>query len=498
LVDTLENILRGRRELFKGLWIDGSDYDWTPNPVIRLSLNGIDDRNVDRVESGLILLLKSIAKEEGLSLAGDNPSEAFKSLFDELFDKYGRKVVVLIDEYDAPIVAHLDKPELADDIRSTLRSFYNVLKANDTKRGFTFLTGVTKVAQASIFSALNNLSDLTFKEKYAAICGFTLNEFDSLFTDHMKNFLIIMKSNGTMPPESTISDLRQIMLDWYDGYSWDGKTRVLNPWSILNTFDNNAINNYWARSVGRPSYLVNIAKAGITDFTSFKPEEPINDDIDVIELGEKLEPLPVLFQSGYLTVDRVDNSALSKRYYLKIPNLEVAADIIPVLLSLKSIPQPSDARKYAESMLRALTNLDTEGFQDSFSKYLQCFAFYDHVNYEAHYRALFKTAMYLAGHEIQSEVAVGDGRYDASFQTPNGTLFIFEIKHIPLKKPKGRKAPYTDSNEREMADKAIKQIEDKGYTKRYMIPGRDIYKVALVVVGRTDVFARFKKEEETA
>ncbi|MDR2367526.1 MAG: AAA family ATPase, partial [Deltaproteobacteria bacterium] len=142
LVDTLENILRGRRELFKGLWIDGSDYDWTPNPVIRLNLNGIDSESVAIVKEGLITALDLIAESEGLSLSGASPTTRLTFLFNKLFLKYGRKVALLIDEYDAPVLNQLENPILAEEIGRVLKSFYNVIKANESQRGFTLLIGI--------------------------------------------------------------------------------------------------------------------------------------------------------------------------------------------------------------------------------------------------------------------------------------------------------------------------------------------------------------------
>ncbi|MDR1657798.1 MAG: AAA family ATPase, partial [Deltaproteobacteria bacterium] len=223
LVDTLDNILRGRRELFEGLHIYKSNYEWKPYPVIRLNLASIDTTNVERVESGLIFRLTEIAKAEKLSLSGTYSTEIFTSLFTELHNKYNRKVAVLIDEYDAPILSELGNPQLADNIRKCLRIFYLVLKDIETFRGFTFITGVTKFAQASIFSALNNLVDITLDDQYASICGFTEAEFNSLFPEYMEAMLESLKAAGTRPPEETLTDLKQSITDWYDSYTWDGQ-----------------------------------------------------------------------------------------------------------------------------------------------------------------------------------------------------------------------------------------------------------------------------------
>ncbi|MDR0548370.1 MAG: AAA family ATPase, partial [Deltaproteobacteria bacterium] len=171
LVSALEAILEGRRELFKGLWIDSSDYDWTPNPVVHLSLTSIVTTSVEDLNRDLSAYLQNIAKLAGLTIYETNPTTFFRTLITDLYLKYNRKVAVLIDEYDAPILAQIERPELAKEIRDATSSFYAVLKNVEKYRGFTFITGVTKFSKTSIFSSLNNFEDLTLDKNYATICG---------------------------------------------------------------------------------------------------------------------------------------------------------------------------------------------------------------------------------------------------------------------------------------------------------------------------------------
>jgi hypothetical protein len=238
LVDTLENILRGNRELFKGFWIYNSDYDWVPKPVIHLSLDATPTDSIKQFESDIITDIFDIAKSENIILSGTSLPRIFKSLIDMLYEKYALPVSILIDEYDAPILSQLDNPAQAEKIRKRLQLFYGVLKQKEKIRGFSFVTGVTRFVKTSIFSGLNNLIDLTLNKKYATICGFTLEELDSFFAEHLEAMLANFKARGVLPqvltPEATAVDLRRLILEWYDGYSWDGETRVLNPWAILN------------------------------------------------------------------------------------------------------------------------------------------------------------------------------------------------------------------------------------------------------------------------
>ncbi|MDR0547961.1 MAG: AAA family ATPase, partial [Deltaproteobacteria bacterium] len=197
LVSALEAILKGRRELFKGLWIDDSDYDWQPKPVIRLSLNGLDSSSLESLEEGLLNSLSFIAESESLTLRGlVSPVNAFTSLIVDISTKYQLPVSVLIDEYDAPILEQMNTPALAEAIRAKLHSFYNCLKSSKDTLGFTFITGVAKFAKVSLFSSLNHLIDLTLDKDYADICGFTLPEFDALFADHLENSLKSLKEDG--------------------------------------------------------------------------------------------------------------------------------------------------------------------------------------------------------------------------------------------------------------------------------------------------------------
>jgi hypothetical protein len=506
LVSALEAILRGQRELFKGLWIDGSDYDWEPNPVIRLSLDGLESESVERLESGLTSRIRDIAESESLSLIGSYPVELFQSLFGKLYTKYGRKVAVLIDEYDTPILRQIENSSLADKIRTKLQSFFICLKTKEEERGFTFITGVSKFAQTSIFSALNNLVDLTLNRDYADICGFTLAEFDALFSDRMEGTLKSLKADGFFGPEAQIANLRDTILQWYDGYSWDGKSRVLNPWSIINFFYNRAFRDYWTQTASRPSFLVSLVKSGKININSLYAEKSITDSLNVIELGAELEPIPLLFQAGYLTVARVDRS--TDEYFLDYPNLEVSLGVIPLLMSMKPIVNPLKRSKKCVAMFHSLTQLDTAGFQKSFSEFLAELPYEIHENdlkfHEAYYHMIFFLASKMADKIIVNEVSVAEGRFDSYYQAPDGTHFIIELKHCPWKeKGDDTKITYSDAQIKKMSEnmenkaaEAMRQIETRNYAQAYRGLGQPIYKVALVVGGRSRVLAVIKRDED--
>jgi hypothetical protein len=333
---------------------------------------------------------------------------------------------------------------------------------------------------------------------YAAICGFTIDEFDTFFSDHMEAMLAEQLSSGLLPEGTTVSDLRRLLLEWYDGYSWDGRTRVLNPWSVLKALAKGILDDYWAQSGGIPSFLVNLSKSKQISLNIIKNNNSFIPRMNLIQLGKKLNPIPLMFQAGYLSVDRCEVDEGSLKYYLDFPNFEVKTGILPFLLDLEPIHFPDEVNKRCGAMVESLVKLDAAGFQNHFGGYLACFPYQLHEPREGYYHSMLISAMYLAGAKFFPEESVGDGRYDGVYTAPDGTLFLFEVKHCPCKDQAGK--DLTDEELRikvdKLVSKALKQIEDRQYTKKYRNLGVSICKVALVIAKRTDVTIRFKKEDD--
>ncbi|MDR1084756.1 MAG: AAA family ATPase, partial [Deltaproteobacteria bacterium] len=414
LVSALEAILTGRRELFEGLWIhDRSNYNWTPNPVIHLSLNSVSTDSVATVQSALLTKLKDIAEDENLEPNGEAPADFFESLIRNLNKKYGRKVAVLIDEYDAPILSKLTQTDLAGKIREALGTFYGVLKSAEKYRGFTFITGVTRFSKASIFSALNNLLDLTLDPEYAAICGFTLEEFDSLFNDYMPGTLAKAKSNGEMEPNATEEDLKNKILDWYNGYTWDGKTRVLNPWSVLHFFKYSEFSEYWFAS-GGTSFLAGLIKERKINLASFNSRDFLTESLNTIDAGAGCSPKTLLFQAGYLTVGRTEKKGSGKKkFYLRSPNLDVEAAMAGLWLFLDSpIDNPLLMKQQARAVLEALIRKKAGDFQNAFRSFLAAIPWQLKLGYEAYFNTVFLLAMSMADQAWDCQGSVGDGLFD--------------------------------------------------------------------------------------
>jgi hypothetical protein len=343
LVDTLNNLFLGRKELFEGLAIHSQGYDFEPYPVIKLSMDSVDNDTVKNLKTTIQDQLNDIAEAtEELSIGGTTPKRRFISLIKSLKAKYKKNVVVLIDEYDKPILDYLDNDVMVEKIRKILQDFYLALKSVEEHLHFVFITGISKVAQTAVHSALNNLVDLTLDREYAAICGYTKEEFLSAFSPYFDSTLKFLADNDEILENHTAEGLIQEIFDMYDGYSWDGRTRVLNPYSINSFFRTKELKNFWFMTGGPPTYLDQAIKVDPKSFleltlTKYKENELVNSSLG------SANPIPTLFQTGYLTVDQKIPSASGRQpvsgsddalptprrkkrgpiYTLKIPNLEV-------------------------------------------------------------------------------------------------------------------------------------------------------------------------------
>jgi len=229
LIDTISEALSGNKELFRGLWLYDSDYDFEKHPVLRLDMSNISNETPENLKGSLSSALNKRIKEEGFDISSEIASDLFRDLIEALYKKYNRRVAVLIDEYDKPILDHLEDIETAEANRKVLKGFYGILKSMDPYLRLTFITGVSKFTKTSIFSELNNLMDITLTEDYANICGVTADELDKYFGGHIQNMSEMNKFRH-------IDNMRDEILAWYDGYSWDGGVRVINPFSLLSFF----------------------------------------------------------------------------------------------------------------------------------------------------------------------------------------------------------------------------------------------------------------------
>ncbi|MDR3269183.1 MAG: ATP-binding protein [Tannerella sp.] len=460
LISTMDALFKGNKPLFEGLWIYDK-WDWTQTcPVLRIDWTDIKHATKEEMELDMSDFIKHIATNYGLTLTRRFASSLFGELIEQLHRKTGQKVVILIDEYDAPILDTMGTPEM-EPIQEFLQDFYKRLKSNDEHLKLIFLTGVSKFAKLSIFSTLNNPNDITMDEKYAAICGYTQEELESSFADRIDD---LIKHTG-MTREELLSAVRY----WYNGYTWDGETSVYNPFSTLLLFDKREISNYWFTS-GTPKFLMeqlkrrNEIKLVLEPFVA-DPE--IFDSFD----PNNIDNISLLFQTGYLTVKEKMKTFITPKYMLALPNQEVRQSLMKYLLSAYSYYPLSRISLLAEHMSEQLTARDAEGFAQSIRIMLQNIPFMLQIGNEKYYHSLFLSWMYTLGFKVEGEIMTGIGCIDAVLEQPD-VIVVSELKYHAKKKIKT------------LLHEAKKQIYDRRYYEKYSDKGKPVLLMGLAFSGK--------------
>ncbi|GHV09896.1 ATPase AAA [Bacteroidia bacterium] len=446
LISTLQELYKGNKSLFEGLYIYDK-WDWTQQyPVIRIDWTQIRHGSKEEMEQSMLSFLKRYADLYDISLVSKYASDSFAELIESLHRKTGKKVVVLIDEYDKPILDSMEKPEAAG-VREFLQSFYVVLKGSDDHLKFILLTGVTKVAKVSIFSVLNSTDDITLNNKYASICGYTQEELERDFSEHINDTAL----NVDMTRGNLLNKIREL----YDGYTWDGKTPVYNPFSTLMFFGQQMFSNYWFET-GTPTFLINRLKkhglaktvlepvtVGASAFNSYDPDE--------------LEDLPLLFQTGYLTIKNKEMIEGDPQYTLEVPNFEVKESLMRHLLNAYTGYPMSRMLELSKNMLRQMSEYDADGLQDSLSIMLAGvpFKLRPEKSSEARFHIMFQVWMTLLGFEIQSEKSTDKGIIDAVLNLQS-MVVVVELKYHATTK--------LDT----LLDQAIAQIYEKRYYEQFL------------------------------
>jgi hypothetical protein len=462
LVSTLDCLFSARKELFEGLYIYDK-WDWTRKyPVVRIDFGGINYQTVEDLEKDLADKLDEYAVRYGLTLMRQR-SGRFAELIEKLHEKTGETVVVLVDEYDKPIIDCLSNLPLAAEIRKTLHDFYQVLKAADDHLRLIFLTGVSKFSKVSIFSGLNNLDDLTLTPEYAKICGYTQEELLANFALHIEE---LAKSNEETK-EETIARVKY----HYDGYSWDGRTFVYNPFSTLRLFKHKIFDDYWFAS-GTPTFLVNLLKERNDIQPVTEPFEMLADNFDAFDI-ERIDTKVLLFQTGYLTVKSARNNRISGRlsYLLDIPNEEVRRGLMTHLFAGFADTSASDAASIKEFMMEQLFTGDTSAFNRSLKTLIANIPYQLHVPAEKYYHSLFLLWLNMMGFKVDAEISTNIGRIDAVW-TWEERVVIAEVKYA------------AEGNPNALIAEAFAQIHEKKYYERYLGQNKRIALLAVAFAGR--------------
>ncbi|MDR1724217.1 MAG: ATP-binding protein [Tannerella sp.] len=468
-ISTLKALFRGQKELFKGLWIENK-WDWTqaPNPVIHFDWSAIEHDTAAMMEEDTKAYIHKIGVDYGLNLQRPFAAGQFGELIQELHQKTGRKVVILIDEYDCPIFDSLDLP-LLDDVKRFLQKFYRQLKANDDHIRFIFMTGITKYAKLSLFSTLNNPLDITMDEKYAALCGYTQAELEYYFTEYID--ATAAKMGNTR--ERLIERIRY----WYDGYTWDGKTHVYNPFSTLNFFEMKRFRDYWFNS-GTPTYLIEQLKKRDEAVLIMNPVTVNENKFDSFD-PENIDNIALMLQSGYLTVKDIQIKDETPEYTLGVPNEEVKNSMMTYLVSLFSFKALSKVDFIIQDMMAQLRSLDSEGFAGSIGSLIANIPYPLQIKNEKYYHSLFLSWMLSMGFKIDGEVMTNIGRIDAVLETPEMTV-VSELKfHVRKSVTK-------------LLDEAMTQINDRRYYEKYQQQSKPIVLMGLAFSGKK-TGCRFKQ-----
>ena len=426
-VDTLKEIFDGNKELFKGLYIYDK-YDFEPYPVIRIDWNGNFKTQKNTEETAKQILFENI-KNLQLNIEDASPSILFRKIIQETYYKYGKKVVVLIDEYDKPILDNIDNQQEALQRRDFLRGVYSQLKANDAYIRFVFLTGISKFSKASIFSGLNNITDISLHSRFGNICGYTQQELETVFAEHLEG-----------------ADLDKVK-EWYNGYNFLGD-KVYNPFDILQFIDKGFIfDNYWWQS-GNPFSLIALLKNKnyyIPQLENLTIDNTLLNTFDVDKL--QIESLP--FQAGYLTIDKVvqDDFYEGIEYTLKVPNKEVQISLNRLFFEyLTNEPVVAD-----RELLKDLFYGKPDTLEVKLRNLFASIPYNNYVNnnisiYEGYYASVVYTYLASLGITIIAEDVTNRGRMDLTLIV-NGKVYIIEFK-------------VGEGN-------ALQQIKEKRYFEKY-------------------------------
>lgn len=449
LVSTMEAYFKGKRELFEGLAIEQLEQDWKEYPVIHLDLSGVSYKSPDSLAKVLNEKLSLLEKEYTVECTSDLPGLRFQRIIESAYNLSGRQVVILIDEYDKPIIDNLLDDGLQEEFRILLQGFYSAMKSMDGRIKFGFITGVTKLGKLSVFSGLNNLQDISMDASYVDICGITENDLRSYFGGSVKELAL---ANGM-----TVEECYARLEEMYDGYHFsEYSTGIYNPFSILNTFKVNRFKEYWFET-GTPTFMVDVIKKTNFDVTTLGNQSM---DSTLLSSADSVldNPVPLLFQSGYLTITGY-NSQFGL-YSLGFPNIEVKNGFLNYLLKYYTPLGGQSGSTLIYSLWKAVQDGNPEAFMQILD------TLFARTNYQIQGDAEkdFQYAMYiileLLGEHIQTEYHTSNGRIDV-LMTTGDFVYIFELK--------------VNSS----AEAAIRQIEEKGYDRPFLNDSRTVYKIGI-------------------
>lgn len=449
LISTMEAYFSGQKDLFKGMAVESLEKEWRQHPILHLDLNVGEYQDEASLRSRLDVFLTEAENIYGRTTIAHEPGQRLELLIKRAYERTGERIVILVDEYDKPLLQAIGNEQLQNIYRIILNGFYGALKSCDRYIRFAFLTGVTKFGKVSVFSDLNNLQDLSMSRKYQTICGITEEDIKLYFTHSIKE----LADNYGLTPEKVLNRLR----NRYDGYHFrQNGIGIYNPFSLLSTFQNNEFGSYWFE-MGTPSYLVELLKKENYRLPNLTEEQVSSDFLNSID-SVNASPIPVIYQSGYLTIKEYDERF--DVFRLGFPNEEVEEGFTRYLMPFYTHVQKGESAFFVRNFIMDLEKGNAEGFMKRMATMMADTDYKIVGDAELYFQNAFYIIAKMLGFYTEVERTTSNGRMDMVIKTKD-YIYIVEFK--------------MDGS----ADKALQQIADKGYDKPFTMDERQIIKIGV-------------------
>ena len=451
LVSTMQSYFEGKKELFKGLAVDKLEKEWTEYPVLHFDMSGGKHMEPEQLELYLGYILEDQEKEWGINEPRIGANNRLIDLINTAYEKSGKQVVVLIDEYDAPMLDVAHEKEQLDVLRNIMRNFYSPLKYSEAKLRFVFLTGITKFSQLSIFSELNNITNVSMHQEYAGICGITKEELLDKFDEDID----VLAGRLGLTHEQALSKLKEN----YDGYhfTWPSSD-VFNPYSLLNCLAEGQMNSYWFGS-GTPTYLLNMMRK--YDFTPIDLGEQMDASKDDFDAATETMTtiMPLLYQSGYITIKNYDPE--TELYTLALPNKEVRIGLYRSMLPHYLAAKSAMCNTTVAKMSALINKGNMDGALLLLKTFWETVPYCDNTDYEGHYQqTMYIIFALLTNFRILVEQHTFRGRTDITMETKD-TIYVIELKF------------------NKSAQEALDQINNKHYADAFALKGKTVEKIGM-------------------
>jgi len=465
LLSTIENLFKGNKKLFKGLYIHDK-WNWEKtNPVIKIDFTKGKFISPEDLEDTLKDTLDEIAENFQIELKRRTTPNRFAELIKKIRKKTNKPVVILIDEYDKAIVDNIAKKNVLKNNQEILKSFYDVLKGTDEYIKFLFITGVSKFANMSLFSSLNNLDDITLNRNFACICGYTHQDLKNNFKPYLNN----LKEELSIPYDETVEKINY----WYDGYSWDGKNKVYNPFSTLKLFNDKKFSNYWF-GTATPEFLIEVLKNSKDYKEVLKPIIVEESHFMAFDYNN-IDPINIFFQTGYLTIveEIIINDII--HYKLEFPNFEVEKSLLTRLMDLNLYKEKIGVKK--EKIISYIEKMDNNNFQKEMKAFLAKIPSRIHIEQEYYYQSIFLAWLNALSFETEGESPTNIGFTDMILKE-EGFVVVAEFKFSKINP--NTNIPVISYDK--MLKTAMDQIKDKKYYEKYL--DKKIIAIAIAFAGK--------------